>query len=63
MADVLVVTSRVKAFVAKKHKMRTGADFIDSLSDEVEKLVEAAVARAKEDKRGTLKSRDIGEEG
>lgn len=58
MAEVLVVSSRVKA-LAKKSDLRTSGEFIDALSDMVEAAVKNAVGKAKEDKRGTLKARDL----
>ncbi len=58
MADVLVVTSKVKG-VAKKLGVRTSAEFIEALSKKVEGLIKAAVVSAAADKRVTLKPVDL----
>ena len=56
--DVLVVQSKVKDFIRAKG-MRTGSDFIDALSDEVEVLIENAIGRAETNKRQTLFEGDL----
>ena len=43
--EVLVVQARVKDFIRDKG-FRTGSDFVDALSDEVEVLIENAIGRA-----------------
>ncbi len=58
MAEMLVVKSKVKDYVAKK-KLRTGGDAVDALNKEVARLLDRAVERAKEDKKGTVKSRHV----
>lgn len=58
MADLLVVTSKVKAF-AQKSGLRTSGEFVDRLDDLVRDAVNRAASKAKEDKRGTLKARDL----
>jgi histone H3/H4 len=63
MADVLVVTSKVKKFVREKSGFNTSAELIESLSQEVEKLCLAAIDRAKADGRKTVKGRDLQPEG
>ena len=59
MADVLVVTSKVKKFVREKSGFNTSAELIQALSEEVEKLCLAAIERAKADGRKTVKGRDL----
>ncbi len=58
MAEMLVVKSKVKEY-AKKKKMSFGGDAADALSREVAALVDKAIARAKANKRATVKGRDI----
>jgi histone H3/H4 len=58
MAEVLVVTSKVKALVKAKD-LRTSADFIDALSKKVEALVEAAVPKAVSAGRKTVQAEDL----
>lgn len=58
MASVLVVTSKVKA-VAKKEGLRTSADFITALSRQVETVIKACAAKAKEAKRQTIQDKDL----
>ena len=57
---MLVVASKVNA-MAKAGGFRTSQEFIDALSKEVEDRVVAAVKAAKDDKRQTLKARDLEE--
>ena len=63
MADVLVVTSKIKKFVREKAGFNTSAELIESLSQEVEKLCLAAIERAKADGRKTVKGRDLQQGG
>lgn len=56
MADLLVVRSKIKD-VAKG--MNVSGDFADALSKEVESMVARACQRAKANKRGTIKPRDL----
>lgn len=56
--EVFVVKSKVKEYAAKK-KMRMGGDAIGVLNKEVARLLDRAIERAKEDKKGTIKSRHI----
>ncbi len=56
--DVLVVGSKVKAYVKKKGCMSSG-DLLAGLSDEVYKVLDAACARAKANKRSTVRPTDL----
>lgn len=56
--ETLVVRSKIKEY-AKKKKMAFGADAIDALSKEVARLIDKAVERAKENRRSTVKARDV----
>ena len=56
--DVLVVASKVKAYIKSK-KMMTSADAISALSDQVYKILDAAIARTKANRRSTVKPQDL----
>jgi phosphohistidine swiveling domain-containing protein len=56
--DVLVVTSKVKAYVKKKGCM-TSADAVAALSDKVCALLDEAVKRTKANKRATVRPQDL----
>jgi histone H3/H4 len=60
MADkeILVVTSKVKAYV-KNTGLNTSASAIEALSDKLREIIDQAVQNAKNDKRKTLKDRDV----
>ena len=58
MADLLIVTSKVKGLVKQKD-LRTGDEFIEALSAKVRELVEAAIPKAIAAKRKTLKAEDL----
>ena len=59
MADVLVVTSKVKKMV-KEAGFRTGADYITALSNKVSETVKASIEKVKQtaDKK-TLGAEDL----
>lgn len=59
MADVLVVTSKVKKFIKDKGGCNTSAETIDMLSKAVEVLCEKGIESAKNDGRKTVMARDI----
>ncbi len=56
MAELLVVRSKIKD-VAKG--MNVSGDFAEALSGEVEKLIQNAARRAKDNKRSTVQARDL----
>ena len=56
--DVLVVGSKVKAFIKQK-KMMSSGDLIESLSDKVYDLLDEAVKRTKANKRSTVRPQDL----
>lgn len=58
MAEVLVVTSKVKA-LAKAQDMRMSAEFVDRLSQMVERKVTEAVNAAKTTSRKTVMAEDL----
>lgn len=59
MADVLVVTSKVKKFIKEKGTMNTSAETVDILSKAVEALCMKGIEAAKADGRKTVMARDI----
>lgn len=56
--EVLVVASKVKAYVKSK-KMMTSSDSIGALSDQVYAMLDAAIARTKANRRSTVKPQDL----
>ena len=58
MAEILVVGSKVKAFIKSKG-CHTSSDAIEALSKEVEGMLSDAVARCKANKRSTIKPQDL----
>ena len=59
MADVLVVTSKVKKHIKEKSEMNTSAETIDMLSKAMERLCAKGIESAKADGRKTVMARDI----
>lgn len=59
MADILVVTSKVKKFIKEKSEMNTSAETIDVLSKAIENLCLKGIESAKADGRKTVMARDI----
>lgn len=59
MAEVLVVTSKVKKFIKEQGNCNTSADTIAVLSKAVEELCRKGVETAKADGRKTVMARDI----
>lgn len=59
MADVLVVTSKVKKFIKEQGGCNTSAETIDVLSKAVEALCKRGIDAAKNEGRKTVMARDI----
>ena len=59
MSEILVVSSKVKKLVREKSEFNTSAEFLQALSQRVEKLCLEAIERARADKRKTVKERDL----
>jgi histone H3/H4 len=59
MADVLVVTSKVKKFIKDNGGCNTSSETVDVLSKAVEKLCRKGMDSAKADGRKTVMARDI----
>ncbi len=58
MAEVLVVTSKVKEAI-KAEDCNTASDAVDALSAKVAKMIKDAAARAKENGRKTVRGIDF----
>lgn len=56
MGELVVVRSKIKEHAKG---LNVSGDFAEALSEEVVGLIERAAERAKENKRGTLKPRDL----
>ncbi len=56
--EVLVVASKVKAYVKSK-KMMTSSDSIAALSDQVYAMLDDAIVRTKANRRSTVKPQDL----
>ena len=56
--EVLVVASKVKAYIKSK-KMMTSADAIAALSDRVYAILDDAAKRTKANRRSTVKPQDL----
>lgn len=56
--EPLVVASKVKAYIKSKNMM-TASDSLETISDSVYKLLDAAIVRTKANKRSTVKPQDI----
>lgn len=60
MSEILVVVSKIKKMV-KEQGLRTGEDYINSLSAKVEQMVKQSVEKVKaEGKKKTLGAEDLG---
>lgn len=56
--EPLVVASKVKAYVKSK-KMMTSSEALGELSDKIYCMLDAAIDRAKANKRSTVKPQDL----
>jgi histone H3/H4 len=59
MADVLVVTSKVKKMIKEKGGMNTSSETVEVLSKAIEQLCLKGIESAKADGRKTVMARDI----
>lgn len=57
--EVLVVASKIKAYIRTKADVNTSAGVFDVLSDRVREMCDRAVENALRDGRKTVKDRDI----
>lgn len=58
MSEILVVGSKVKAYIKSKDAMTSG-ELLEALNTKVEKLLDEAIARTKANKRSTVKAQDL----
>lgn len=58
MAEVLVVGSKMKAYI-KSQGCMTSSELLEALSAKVEKMLSEACGRAKANKRSTIKPQDL----
>ena len=58
-SEILVVTSKVKAYVKDKGGLNTSATAIEALSNKLRGIIDQAIQNAKNDGRKTLKDRDV----
>jgi len=56
--EVLVIASKVKAYIASKG-MRSSGDLAEALSDEVRKILDRANERTKENKQQTVGPKNL----
>ncbi len=60
MADeVLVVASKVKAYIKTQGEMKTSASVLEALSDKIRSMCDAAIETARSDGRKTVLDRDF----
>jgi hypothetical protein len=57
--EVLVVVSKVKAYIKARSDMNTAAELMDTLSEKLRTLCDQAIASARADGRKTVMSRDL----
>ena len=57
--EILIVASKLKAYVREKSGMNTSANVLDALSDKVRNLCDDAIAKARQDGRKTVLDRDF----
>lgn len=57
--EVLVVASKVKAYIRSKSEMNTSAGVLEVLSDKIREMCDRAIENANRDGRKTVKDRDI----
>lgn len=60
MADVLVVTSKIKKYIKAKADMNTSGSASEALTKIVERAIDQAIEHAKGDGRKTVMDRDFG---
>lgn len=61
MAEVLVVASKVKAYIKEQSGFNTSSSVIEALSKIVERECKKAIENTKNDKRKTVMDRDFTE--
>jgi hypothetical protein len=56
--ESLIVASKVKAYIKSK-KMMTSSEALGAISDDVYSALDRAIARAKANRRSTVKAQDL----
>lgn len=56
--EPLVVASKMKAYIKGKGMM-TSSESVEAISDHVYNILDAAIARAKANRRSTVKAQDL----
>jgi hypothetical protein len=56
--ESLIVASKVKGYIKSK-KMMTSSDALDTISDQVYSMLDAAIVRTKANRRTTVKPQDV----
>ncbi len=56
--DSLIVTSKVKTHIKSK-KMMTASESVDAINNAVYNLLDNAIARAKANRRSTVRAQDL----
>jgi histone H3/H4 len=56
--EILIVASKLKAYIKDKYDMNTSANVMDILSGQVRRLTDKAVAKARSEGRKTVMDRD-----
>ncbi len=59
MSEILVVTSKVKAYIKEKGGLNTSAASIEALSGKLQEIINQAIENAKNDKRKTVLPKDV----
>ena len=57
--EVLVVASKVKAYIKEQGEMKTSGNVLDALSERLRTLCDGAIESARSDGRKTVLDRDI----
>jgi histone H3/H4 len=57
--EILIVTSKVKTYIKEQGGMNTSATAIEAISAKVREICDNAIENAKNDKRKTVKDRDV----
>lgn len=57
--DILIVASKLKAYVKERYDLNTSANVMDKLSDLVRTITDQAVEKAQQEGRKTLMDRDF----
>lgn len=59
MGEALVVASKVKKYIKDQGGMNTASSTIEKLTNEVQRLCDQAISKARNDGRKTVMDRDV----